>query len=75
MINRISLATLTLCFAALALAGCGLAETTAVAASQAELAAKQAKEGKELEEKVKKDIADAQAEAAKQRDTAEQAGQ
>jgi outer membrane murein-binding lipoprotein Lpp len=48
----------------LLLAGCGLAETTAVAASEAASAAEQAKKGKELEEKVKTDIAAAQQTAA-----------
>ena len=44
----------------LLLAGCGLAETTAVAAGDAASAAEQAKQGKELEEKVRTDIAAAQ---------------
>lgn len=38
------------------LGGCGVAETTAVAASEAAAAAEQAKQGKELEEKVKRDV-------------------
>ena len=42
--------------ATLLLNGCGLAETTAVAATQAEAAAAQAKEGKKLEEKIQRDI-------------------
>lgn len=42
--------------ATLLLAGCGLAETTAVTAAQAESAAEQAKQGKELQEKVQRDI-------------------
>jgi hypothetical protein len=44
----------------LLLGGCGLAETTAVAASEAATAAEQAKQGKQLEEKVTRDIAAAQ---------------
>ena len=69
--------TLTLywCLAALAVAvlltGCGLAETTAVAATEAEAAAQQAKEGKKLEEKVKRDIDAANQTAADARKTAE----
>jgi hypothetical protein len=42
------------------LAGCGLAETGATAAAEAKAAAEQAKQGKELEEKVKRDVAAAQ---------------
>ncbi len=57
--------------AALVLTGCGLAETTTVAAAEAEAAAQQAKEGKKLEEKVQKDIEAAQAKAAEQRAKAE----
>lgn len=55
----------------LLLSGCGLAETTAVAASEAESAAEQAKQGKALEEKVKTDIAAAQQTAADARNKAE----
>jgi hypothetical protein len=61
--------------AALFLAGCGLAETTAVAGAQAESAAAQAKQGKEMEEKVKRDVAAAQQTAAEQRGRAEEANQ
>jgi hypothetical protein len=43
-----------------ALAGCGLAETGATAAAEAKAAAEQAKQGKELEEKMQRDIAAAQ---------------
>ena len=57
--------------AALPLAGCGLAETTAVAASEAESAAEQARQGKELEAKVQRDIDAAQQTAADARATAE----
>ena len=55
--------------------GCGLAETTAVAASEAEAAAQQAKEGKKLEEKVQKDIDAANQAAADARAKAEEANQ
>lgn len=57
------------------LAGCGLAETTATAAAEAEAAAQQAKQGKALEEKVQRDIAAAQATAAGSIDKAEQESQ
>jgi outer membrane murein-binding lipoprotein Lpp len=53
------------------LAGCGLAETTAVAATEAELAAEQIKEGKKLEEKVQRDVEAAQQAAADARAKAE----
>jgi hypothetical protein len=42
------------------LTGCGMAETTAVTAAQAEAAVEQAKEGEKLKEKVQEDIAAAQ---------------
>ena len=51
--------------------GCGLAETSAVAVSQAESAAEQAKQGKEMEAKVQRDIEAAQHVAADQRAAAE----
>lgn len=57
--------------AALLMSGCGLAETTAVAASEAEAAAEQAKQGKELEAKVQRDIDAAQKTAADERAKAE----
>ena len=57
--------------AALLMSGCGLAETTAVAASEAEAAAEQAKQGKEMEAKVQRDIDAAQKTAADQRAKAE----
>lgn len=57
------------------LAGCGLAETTSVAASEAETAAQQAKEGKKLEDKVQKQLDAANKAAAEQRDQAEAASQ
>lgn len=59
--------------ATLLLTGCGLAETTAVAATQAEAAAEQAKEGKKLEEKVQHDIDAANQAAADARAKAEEA--
>jgi hypothetical protein len=61
--------------AATLLGGCGLAETTAVTASQAASAAEQAKQGKELEAKVQRDIEAAQQAAADQRAAAEGQGQ
>ena len=61
--------------ASVSLAGCGLAETTAVAATQAETAAEQAKQGKEMEEKVKRDIEAAQKAATEQVDRAEAASE
>lgn len=42
--------------ATLLLGGCGLAETSATAATEAKAAAEQAKEGKKLEDKVQRDI-------------------
>ena len=53
------------------LTGCGLAETTAVAASDAKSAAEEAKQGKEMEAKVQRDIDAAQQTAADQRAKAE----
>ena len=63
MIVRLHLGA-ALTAASLLLAGCGLAETTAVATTEAATAAEQAKKGKELEDKVKADIAAAQQTAA-----------
>jgi hypothetical protein len=57
------------------LGGCGLAETSAVAVSQAESAAEQAKQGKEMEAKVQRDLEAAQKAAADQRAAAEAQGQ
>ena len=57
------------------LTGCGLAETTSVAASEAETAAQQAKEGKKLEDKVQQQLDAANKAAADQRDQAETASQ
>ena len=58
--------------ATLLLTGCGLAETTAVAATQAEAAAAQAKEGKKLEEKIQRDIDATNQAAADAREKAEE---
>ena len=58
--------------ATLLLNGCGLAETTAVAATQAEAAAAQAKEGKKLEEKIQRDIDATNQAAADAREKAEE---
>jgi hypothetical protein len=57
------------------LCGCGLAETSAVTASQAAAAAEQAKQGKELEAKVQRDVEAIQQAAADQRAAAEAQGQ
>ena len=58
MKNRI---VITFCVAAvLLLSGCGVAETASVAATEAEAAAEQVKEGKKMEQKVQDDIAAAQ---------------
>ena len=57
--------------ATLPLTGCGLAETAAVATSEAETAAEQAKRGKEMEAKVQRDIEAAQQVAADARAKAE----
>ena len=57
------------------LLGCGLAETGAVAASEAASAAEQVKQGKELEAKVQRDIETAQKTAADQRAAAEEQNQ
>jgi outer membrane murein-binding lipoprotein Lpp len=64
-------AIVAVCFSA----GCGLAETTAVAATEAASAAEQVKQGKELEEKVRNDIAAAQKTAADARDSMEAANE
>lgn len=68
------IASLALAAGAL-LAGCGLAETGAVATTQAASAAEQAKQGKELEEKVKADIDAAQQAQADARAKMEEASQ
>ena len=64
-----ALAALTL------LAGCGLAETGAVTVTEAKAAADQAKQGNELEEKVKRDLETAQQAEAASRAKAEEASQ
>jgi hypothetical protein len=61
--------------AVFALAGCGLAETGASAATQAESAAEQAKQGKALEEKVEQDVDAAQEAHAEALQRAEAAAQ
>lgn len=68
------IASLALAAGAL-LTSCGLAETGAVATTQAASAAEQAKQGKELEEKVKNDIAAAQQAEADARAKMEEASQ
>jgi hypothetical protein len=55
--------------------GCGLAETTTVAATEAEAAAQQVKEGKKMEEKVQGAIDAADQAAADARTKAEEANQ
>ncbi len=63
-------------FASLLLAGCGLAETSATAVTEAKAASEQAKEGKELESKVQRDIeASEQARADALKKAEEQAAQ
>lgn len=61
--------------ASLLLAGCGLAETTAVTASEAAAAAEQVKQGKEMQAKVQNDVEAAQRAADEQRARAEDAAQ
>lgn len=61
--------------ASLWLTGCGLAETSAVAASQGASAAEQVKQGKEMEEKVQRDIEATQHAAAEARAKAEEAAE
>jgi hypothetical protein len=68
-------ALLVAALAAMPLAGCGLAETGAVAVTEAKTAAEQLKQGKELEEKVKRDLAAAQQAEADTRAKAEEASQ
>ena len=63
--------TLVAVTAAALLSGCGLAETGAVAAAQGETAAEQAKQSKEMQAKVEKQLEDAQKAAAAQREAAE----
>lgn len=57
------------------LAGCGLGETAAVTATIAESQAKDAKAAKETQEKIEQQLQDVQAEAAKQRQAAEEMSQ
>lgn len=58
---------------AFALTGCGLADTAATTAAQSAAAAEQAKQGRELEAKVRADLDAAQRAAKQQLDDAEQA--
>ncbi len=58
---------------AVAISGCGLAETAATAATQGAAAAEQARQGQELEAKVKRDLEAAQQSAKQQLDAAEAA--
>jgi len=58
---------------AIALSGCGLAETAATAATQGAAAAEQAKQGQELEAKVKRDLEAAQQAGKQQLEAAEAA--
>jgi hypothetical protein len=64
---------LTAALAIAMLAGCGLAETGATAAAEAEAASEQAKQGKALEEKVQRDVEAAQQAQRESMDKAEQA--
>jgi uncharacterized protein YceK len=68
-----TLVRLTVLALTVALSGCGLAETAATAATQGAAAAEQAKQGQELEAKVKKDLDAAQQGAKQQLDAAEAA--
>jgi hypothetical protein len=54
------------------LGGCGMAETTAVTAAQAEAAVEAAKEGEKTKAKVEQDIAAAQSKAAEARAAADE---
>ncbi len=68
-----TLVRLSVLAVAVALSGCGLAETAATAATQGAAAAEQAKQGQELEAKVKRDLDAAQQAARQQLDAAEAA--
>ena len=68
-----TLLRMTVLALAVALSGCGLAETAATAATQGAAAAEQAKQGQELEAKVRKDLDAAQQAARQQLDAAEAA--
>jgi uncharacterized protein YceK len=68
-----TLLRMTVLALAVALSGCGLAETAATAATQGAAAAEQAKQGQELEAKVKKDLDAAQQAARQQLDAADAA--
>ena len=74
--KRTSLAAaLALALVTTLLAGCGLAETGATAVTEAKAAAEEAKQGKELEEKVQRDIDAAQKTEADARAKMEEASQ
>jgi hypothetical protein len=73
MKNRIIIASCAATF--LLLSGCGVAETASVAATEANAAAEQVKEGKKLEQKVQDDMAAADQVAKEARDAAEAASQ
>ena len=68
-----TLLRLTTLALAVAISGCGLAETAATAATQGAAAAEQAKQGQQLEAKVKRDLDAAQQAAKQQLDAAEAA--
>jgi hypothetical protein len=68
-----TLARLSVLALAVAISGCGLAETAATAATQGAAAAEQARQGKELEAKVKRDLEAAQQAAKQQLDATEAA--
>ena len=68
-----TLLRMTVLALAVALSGCGLAETAATADTQGAAAAEQAKQGQELEAKVRKDLDAAQQAARQQLDAAEAA--
>jgi hypothetical protein len=70
-VSRAAIAVTAIIF----IAGCGLAETGAVAATQGASAAEQAKQAKEVQAKVEADIAAAQATSREAIDAAEAASQ
>jgi hypothetical protein len=71
MKKNLLVATLTI--AAALLAGCGVAETAAVTAAQAEAAVQDAKRGKEAQAKIEAGVAEAQQVAADNLAAAEEA--
>ena len=72
---RAVVSCLALLAASAPLTGCGLAETGAAAATEGAAAAEQAKQGKELEAKVQRDVAASQKATADQLAAAEAASQ